>query len=96
MRASLIVIVLFTSILCPLAEHASADSGDLTIVSQQEFVIYEEQEIQAWLTLNNRGTEQRSFTISAPNLHLRSPRGFAEHRLAATLDEGRRPLRGCS
>ena len=36
---------------------------DLTIVSQQEFVIYEEHEIQAWLTLNNRGTEQRSFTI---------------------------------
>ena len=67
MRAGLIVIVLLTSILCPLAGHASADSGDLTIVSQQEFVIYEEQEIQAWLTLNNRGTEQRSFTIPTPN-----------------------------
>ena len=67
MRASLIVIVLLTSILCPLAGHASADSGDLTIVSQQEFVIYEEHEIQAWITLNNRGTEQRSFTIPEPN-----------------------------
>ena len=40
---------------------------DLTIVSQQEFVIYEEHEIQAWITLNNRGTEQRSFTIPEPN-----------------------------
>ena len=46
MRASFIVIVLLTSILCPLTGHASADSGDLSIVSQQEFVIYEQQEIQ--------------------------------------------------
>ena len=67
MRASLIVIVLLTSILCPLAGHASADTEDLTIVSQQEFVIYEQQEIQAWLTLNNRGVEERSFTIPEPN-----------------------------
>ena len=67
MRASLIVIVLLTSILYPLAGNASANSDDLTIVSQQEFVIYEQQEIQAWLTLNNRGIEVRSFTISEPN-----------------------------
>ena len=68
MRASLIVIVLLTSILCPIVGQVSAESDDLSIVSQQEFVIYEQQEIQAWLTLHNMDIEARNFTIPEPNL----------------------------